>query len=119
MTAILSIPVWVILSAVIFASSSWALEWSDTLSVEINAQGVGIINTLLILSFPHTHVHDVLTDYARWPALFPHKPKMNSIVREPDRTLVDMNIPAFLLPLELHLVTATRKCSPFESRPNW
>ncbi len=83
MTAILSIPVWVILSAVIFASSSWALEQSDTLSVEINAQGVGIIKTLFILSFPHTHVHDVLTDYARWPALFPHKPKMNSIVREP------------------------------------
>ena len=113
-TPTMRFPLLICLGVFILARPIWALEPSDSLSVEIDSKGVALIQARLILPAPPLSVHKVLTDYDRWPDLFPHPPSINNIVREQDQTVVDMSIPAFLLPFTLHLVTATRERSAFQ-----
>ena len=102
----------IILTTLPTTNFSEGAEQADTLAVEINSEGVGLVKALLTFSSPPSHVHTILTDYPHWPALFINPPTIHSIVRKPDHTVVDMEIPAFLLPFTLRLVTATREVSP-------
>jgi ribosome-associated toxin RatA of RatAB toxin-antitoxin module len=56
--------------------------------------------------------HAVLTDYRRWPLLFPHGLRIVEISQEKEGVKTDVYLPRHFLPGEFHLVTLTRELGP-------
>ena len=80
--------------------------------IAIDDNGVATVNAQLTLPVPPTTTYAVLTDYPRWPDLFPKKPLIESIRRIDNRTRITMHVPADYLPVTLKLITDTIEVDP-------
>lgn len=80
--------------------------------IVIDHNGVATVNAQLTLPVPPTTTYAVLTDYPRWPDLFPKKPLIESIRRIDNRTRVTMHVPANYLPITLELITDAIEVAP-------
>lgn len=90
-----------------------AQDQSDTLDVKISPEGIGTVHATLTLPAARQQVRRVLTNYSNWPNLFPRHPTIHNITRLAGRVRVDMSVPAFFVPVTLHLVTETYESQPF------
>lgn len=80
--------------------------------IAIDDDGVATVNAQLTLPVPPATTYAVLTDYPRWPDLFPKKPLIESIRRIDNRTRITMHVPADYLPISLKLITDTIEVDP-------
>lgn len=83
-----------------------------THEIAIDHDGVATVNARVTLPVPPTTTYAVLTDYPRWPEMFPKKPLIESIRRLDNRTRITMHVPADYLPITLKLITDTVEIVP-------
>lgn len=83
-----------------------------THEIAIDHDGVATVNAQVILPVPPTTTYAVLTDYPRWPEMFPKRPLIESIRRIDNRTRITMHVPADYLPITLTLITDTVEIVP-------
>ena len=83
-----------------------------THEIVIDHDGVATVNARVTLPVPPTTTYAVLTDYPRWPEMFPKKPLIESIRRLDNRTRITMHVPADYLPITLKLITDTVEIVP-------
>jgi ribosome-associated toxin RatA of RatAB toxin-antitoxin module len=89
------------------AVSAGAEEPRYSLQVESIDGGMRVFAVVWLPAPPET-VRAVLTDYDRWPELFPGRFRVTAIRREPDRVLTDLQINRSPLPGTLRLLCETR-----------
>jgi hypothetical protein len=83
-----------------------------TLDIDVNPAGVAHVQASVMLSATPAVAQAVLTDYSRWPLLFPDGLRVAAITQVKDGVQTDLYIRRHFLPGELHLVTLTREVAP-------
>lgn len=96
----------------LWLASAAGAEPPPVITISMDATGAAQVSATVNLPGSPAAVHAVLTDYARWPALFPHGLRLANITRENDRVFTDLYIRRYFLPGELHLITVTRDIGP-------
>lgn len=105
------VSLWCVVTVTTTSFSSADDAWF-THVIAIDDNGVATVNAQLTLPVPPTTTYAVLTDYPRWPDLFPKKPLIESIRRIDNRTRITMHVPADYLPVTLKLITDTIEVDP-------
>lgn len=80
--------------------------------IDVDRNGVATVNAQLTLPVPPTTTYAVLTDYPRWPEMFPKRPLIESLRRLDNRMRVTMHVPTDYLPITLELITDTIEVAP-------
>jgi ribosome-associated toxin RatA of RatAB toxin-antitoxin module len=96
-----------LLALIAGAGDAVAEEPRYSLQVESIDGGMRAV-AVVWLPAPAETVRAVLTDYDRWPELFPGRFRVTAIRREPDRVLTDLRINRSPLPGTLRLLCETR-----------
>lgn len=110
-TSLFIFSLWCFVTVTTTPFSSADDEWF-THGTVIDRDGVATVNARVTLPVPPTTTYAVLTDYPRWPEMFPKKPVIQSIRRIDNRTRITMHVPADYLPITLELITDTVELVP-------
>lgn len=95
-----------LLSSLLFVAAA-AAEPAYTLHIDAEGAGMHAHGVVWLPASPET-VRAILTDYERWPDLFPGRFEVTGIDRRPDRVLTDLTIRRWPLPGTLRLLCETR-----------
>jgi ribosome-associated toxin RatA of RatAB toxin-antitoxin module len=82
------------------------------LNVAVDTAGVAHVRAVLDLPASPAVTYAVLTDYAKWPRLFPHGVRIVEIQQGRDGVTTDLYVRRHFFPGEFHLVTLTRELAP-------
>lgn len=92
---------------------SWAEMPNAVTQLDIKVDhGLATVKALVDLPGTPEVALAVLTDYANWPTLFPHQPRINAVRSEKGIVVTDMSIPRCFSPGEYRLITETRQTQP-------
>jgi len=90
----------------------FAADDSQTLDIQIEGDGIAIVEASLELPIPPDVVFTVLTDYPNWPALFPYGVEIQIEKILDDFVVTDMTIPNKIFSWTTHLKAKSRETPP-------